>query len=189
MIWLTSDTHFGHRNVIRYSQRPFLKDPSKPDPYGYDWNLDVDAMDATLIANWNAVVKPGDTVYHLGDFIMGPNGRERATAIRGQLNGKIILVLGNHDRGRAQMLSCGFDGVERQIEETFNGVKVWMRHYPPERPTGEYGKFDLLLHGHVHTKYRDKGKVINVGVDVWSYTPVSLEKLLTVAGHNGIVGE
>ncbi len=52
-IWFTSDTHFGHANIIRFCDRPFK---------------DIQEMNERLIANWNAVVRPGDSVYHMGDF-------------------------------------------------------------------------------------------------------------------------
>jgi hypothetical protein len=62
-VWFTSDTHFGHTNVIKYSGRPFA---------------DVNEMNEKLVLNWNAIVKPGDVVYHLGDFALCD--AERATA-------------------------------------------------------------------------------------------------------------
>ena len=55
-IWVTSDTHFNHANIIKYCNRPFSS---------------VEEMNETIIANWNKVVSQGDTVYHLGDFALG----------------------------------------------------------------------------------------------------------------------
>ena len=52
-IWFTSDTHFDHKNIIKYCNRPFK---------------DIDEMNAELERRWNAVVAPGDRVFHLGDF-------------------------------------------------------------------------------------------------------------------------
>lgn len=81
--FFTSDTHFGHRGVLGTGRRHWAT---------------TDEMDAALIANWNAVVKPGDTVWHLGDFCWKPKGIGR---IRVQLHGTIHLILGNHDRLKA----------------------------------------------------------------------------------------
>jgi predicted NUDIX family phosphoesterase len=80
-VFFTADTHFGHRNVINYSKRPFR---------------DIEEMDEALIANWNAVIRPGDLVYHLGDFALCDV--ERATKIVARLVGQKYLVFGNHDK-------------------------------------------------------------------------------------------
>jgi len=76
--WFTSDTHFGHANIIRYSNRP------------YDT---TEEHDEALIANWNFSVQPNDEVYHLGDFSFG----NKAMEILPRLNGIIHLIKGNHD--------------------------------------------------------------------------------------------
>ena len=73
-IFLTSDTHFNNDNIIKYCDRPFL---------------DHKDMNEALIANWNSVVKPDDTVYHLGDFIMGM--ADNTASILHRLNGYIHL--------------------------------------------------------------------------------------------------
>lgn len=78
-IWFTSDTHFGHRNIIKFCNRP--------------WNT-VEEMDNALIENWNKVVKPEDIVFHLGDFAFATNGRWKE--IINSLNGHIYLIVGNH---------------------------------------------------------------------------------------------
>ena len=76
-IFFTSDTHFGHANIIKYAHRPYT---------------DVDEMNKALIDNWNSVVKPNDIVFHLGDFMFG--NINRFWEYRSRLNGKIYLVHG-----------------------------------------------------------------------------------------------
>jgi calcineurin-like phosphoesterase family protein len=150
--FFTSDTHFNHANVINYCGRPFAS---------------VDAMNQEMIARWNSAVGPGDTVYHLGDFALGKFAE--APAFFRQLNGaRKILILGNHDRSARQMLAVGFDAVHKNIE--WNG---WLlQHHPIKTPR-------KLLCGHVHEKWLRLGWTINVGVDVWDFTPRTIEELVT----------
>jgi calcineurin-like phosphoesterase family protein len=78
MIFFTSDTHFGHKNIIKFSNRPFYS---------------IEEMDEVLIQNWNNVVGKNDTIYHLGDFCFG-NSKKYLK----RLNGNIIRIKGSHDR-------------------------------------------------------------------------------------------
>ena len=78
--FFTSDTHFNHANIIRFCNRPFK---------------DAEQMNEVMIANWNRVIGTDDTVFHLGDFCLG--GAVEWTKILDRLNGKIYLILGNHD--------------------------------------------------------------------------------------------
>ena len=79
-VFFISDTHFGHGNVIKYSKRPFSC---------------ADEMDEAMIAAWNAVVKPGDRIYHLGDFSF--HRPEKGQKILSRLSGQKFLLAGNHD--------------------------------------------------------------------------------------------
>lgn len=170
MNWLTSDTHFNHANVVRYCGRPFG---------------DVREMNEALIARWNERVSRDDTVFHLGDFAMGsPDGWP---AIASRLNGRKMLVLGNHDRHRGKMLSVGFDEVlGKNVVVSIDGLQVWLNHYPPHgegavglrRPPAP-AEYDLALCGHVHQLWKVRDGVINVGVDVWNFTPTSIREILS----------
>jgi len=160
-IWFTSDTHFHHENIIDYCRRPFA--------HAYEMNNE-------MIRRWNEVVKPEDTVYHLGDFAMGPKTLIHPT--REKLNGKIILVLGNHDRNTNTMLAAGFDRVYDDVIKTLDSHTLYMRH-KPELDTSKWHGCEYHLHGHVHEHYTRHGNAINVGVDVWNFTPQRLEALLS----------
>jgi len=152
--FFTADTHFNHANVIKYCARPFAS---------------IDEMNREMIARWNAVVGPEDTVYHLGDFAMGQPS-EWPSFLR-QLNGaRKILIRGNHDRSARQMLEGGFNEVHEKL--------VWEGWLLQHHPIATNKK---LLCGHIHEKWRRIGDVINVGVDVWGFTPRRIDELLTAA--------
>ena len=125
-IFFTSDTHFNHANVIKYCGRPFGS---------------AEEMNREMIERWNAVVGPEDTVYHLGDFVLGKF--VEAPMFLRQLNGaRKILIRGNHDRGIKQMLAVGFDEVHEKVE--WNG---WMLQHHPIKTSRK------LLCGHIHEKW------------------------------------
>jgi calcineurin-like phosphoesterase family protein len=191
--FFTSDTHFGHANIIKFCDRPFR---------------DVDHMDEQLIGNWNSIVQPEDTVWHLGDVALGP--RERWASRLGRLNGHIFLVPGNHDRCSPVMaknqarqynegmayLQYGFQMVMDEVElvnvrNPVNphtpAVSVVLSHYPfrgYERANDhrefEGAPLDVgkpLIHGHTHSTERESCSehgtpMLHVGVDAWDYHPV-----------------
>lgn len=166
-IWFTSDQHFGHKNIIHYCDRPFL---------------DVQHMEDELVARHNDVVKDGDTVYHLGDFAL--DGR-LVSRVLARERGEHHLICGNHDRchpchsGAARetrrYLMYGFKTVNRELHH--------MPYVPDDRHGVRYAEWrpedrgEWLLHGHVHGEWKTRARMINVGVDVWGYRPVSLETL------------
>lgn len=184
--FFTSDTHFGHRNILRLSNRPFR---------------DIEHHNETLVENWNSVVEPDDTVIHLGDVALGPI-HESLQYIK-RLNGYKILVVGNHDRNfRGGKRSAGMEPHEWDLEYSRIGFhEVWMNysmgiggrdinlsHFPYEGDSHDgdrYNDYRLtdngapLVHGHTHSHgspvtFTKKGTLqIHVGVDAWDYTPVS----------------
>lgn len=183
--YFTSDTHFGHQNIIDYCKRPFAN---------------VEEMTEGLVANWNAVVKPADTVFHLGDFAMGPKVHHKSFFER--LNGKKLLIRGNHDQSHQKMLDMGWDSSTMTYYTSIEGKNVWMTHIPPKIVDPYEGRtyppefgayldqpenhplFDIHLCGHVHNAWKRRGDVINVGVDVWGYRPVTFQELLSAFDEN-----
>jgi len=155
-IFVTSDTHFNHANVIRYCARPFAN---------------YFEMNKEMIHNWNLVVSPEDTVIHLGDVLLTQH--RNLPEIISKLNGRKIAVAGNHDR--LKNLLPVFDKVyEKTVDTAINGIRVRFSHYP----CLDTSEFDLNICGHVHEHWLWKDKCLNVGVDVWEFTPVSLQDVL-----------
>lgn len=177
--WWTSDTHFSHANIIKYTHRPFV---------------DLRDMNAQLIARWNSVVAPSDDVWHLGDLALGQD-IEAQVALTAVLHGHRRLVPGNHDRvasffengdqrERFQPVyeAAGWEIMPEEFEHDIAGHRVVVSHFPylgdsrdgPDRYR-ENRTVDRglpVLHGHVHTEFAQRGRQFNVGVDVRGYAPV-----------------
>lgn len=197
-IFYTSDSHFGHENIIKYCDRPFSN---------------TDEMDERLISNWNEVVQPEDTVYHLGDAALGKIDKSLANV--GRLNGYKILVLGNHDRPfmrrNKKDLATWWSKYEDVFQEiigwggsyaVFGGLKFRLSHFPFEgdsQDADRYNEFrpvDMgvpLIHGHVHSKdkitFSKRGTpMIHVGVDAWDYRPVSEHQVLELLDYSVHMG-
>jgi len=123
-------------------------------------------MQEKLIANWNSVVSPEDTIFHIGDFASSYE-KVNIKKIINRLNGKIIFIKGNHDKGSLFKIN----------DLTFNLGQIYLHliHKP------EDACLDYNLVGHVHTLWKtkiiEKKFCINVGVDVWNYKPVSLKQI------------
>lgn len=184
--YFTADLHLGHGNILRYCNRPFA---------------DVDAMNAGIIARWNDTVGPDDTVWLLGDVVVGHIAD--TLPLVAQLNGTILLVPGNHDRCWPGNGPKSLPWIERYlaagIEDVYRsgawidlaGQTVAMSHFPYEdiaRHEGANTRFlpyddgHWLLHGHIHDEWKVNGRQINVGQDVWDYTPVSEQQIAAIIG-------
>ena len=132
-IFYISDTHFGHKNILKYDNRPYFT---------------VAEMDADLIKRWNGAVKPTDTVYHLGDFSWLKPAEE--SAILQQLNGEKILIRGNHD----YKPTPEWKEVLPFAEIIDNGRHVILSHFPiASYKNMTHGYYHL--YGHVHNSFED----------------------------------
>lgn len=165
MIFFISDTHFSHANIIRYTRRPFAN---------------VQEMNATMIANWNSVVKDGDNVFHLGDVGFGKESE--VSAIVAQLLGHKHLILGNHDRLRGCAYKrMGFESVTDWNTIRIGHKRVWMAHRPENLTSndGLVSGYTHYLHGHVHGSFlRPEPNTFDVSVEVIGYRPVTLDELV-----------
>ena len=169
--FFTSDTHFGHANIIRFCNRPFKN---------------VEEMDEALIESWNQVVSEDDTVFHLGDFAFG--GSSVWKEIIPRLKGHINLIIGNHDRKNLrQGYMSFFDMVVPQLQIEIEDTSIYLNHYPFLCYGGSYrGVWQLF--GHVHSGPGADGLDISrlrvllptqydVGVDNNNFTPISYREV------------
>ncbi|BCM86000.1 metallophosphoesterase family protein [Methylobacterium indicum] len=157
--YFTSDTHFGDPRVLRIDRRPFP---------------DLATHDAVLIENWNAVVEPDDTVWHLGDFALGPPP-ERVCALLAALNGHKHLIVGNND-GPATLAAPGWLSTAHYAEIDVDGQHLVLCHYA-FRTWNRMGRGVVNLHGHSHGKLTPATRQYDVGVDAREFRPVTLETI------------
>jgi len=159
-IYFTSDTHFGHGGALGLYRRPFAS---------------VAAMNEALLARWNETVGPEDTVWHLGDFAI----RQRPPVVAdllARLNGRKHLVAGNNDPPATRGLAV-WESVQSYLEIEADGVGMVLCHYPFRSWRG-MGKGWVNLHGHSHGRLKPLPRQFDVGVDVWSFRPVTLSEIL-----------
>ena len=161
MLWFTSDTHFGHNQMIIYDHRPFTT---------------VEQMDETIIETWNKYVRPNDEVWHMGDFLM--RAAKPVEYYVNRLNGRIHLVLGNHDDAKkgAKYYPDLFESVQEYKYLRFDNVKISMCHYSFRTWRGCH-RGSWHLHGHSHGGLPNFGRQVDVGIMNHGWAPVSFEAL------------
>ncbi len=168
MIYFTADTHFGHANIIKSCGRPYP---------------DVEAMNEALIAAWNERVQEEDTVFIIGDMFFRCADPE---SILNRLKGKKRLIIGNHDdcwMGKVD-LNRYFLSVDNFLETTDGEHGLTICHYP--LLTWKNARRTYMIHGHIHSDTTSdywpliqcRGNVLNAGVDVNDYRPVTFEELV-----------
>lgn len=207
-IFVTSDLHFGHANIIKYCERPFTSVPE---------------MDEIMIVKWNNVVGFDDTVFVLGDYAMGD--RKNGLSYLTRMNGTKVLINGNHDKSSPveknpwkyqheylfdengnTLFSAVMDFAELSLPSPKKGAKnlrVLLSHYPyagdHENMVDRHSQFRLrdegrtLLHGHIHDdawmqKSLTGATMFNAGVDVNGFAPVEaseVHRLITEFERSG----
>jgi calcineurin-like phosphoesterase family protein len=178
-VWHMSDEHFGHKAIIPYEKRPFAS---------------AEEMDAFIVEQHNKVVRKNDLVFHYGDVTCD---RLEPLENVAKLNGRHILIAGNHD-GVHPLHRDWYKYMPRYIEAGFEAIAPWARrrvaefeflqsHFPYYGDHTDNVRFDQyrlkdqglpIVHGHVHSLYTEKDRQLNVGVDVWNFTPVSEDQVI-----------
>ena len=158
-IFITSDLHLDHTNIIRLCKRPFLG---------------IDEMNNTLVHNWNNTVSNKDTVYFIGDLAYGRGSNSTDYWLK-RLKGKIIFIKGNHDKSDKLKL---YDNYILECK----GIKFFLTHEPDNVPQDWKG---WAICGHKHNNSPEefpfinkKTKRINVSVELTKYRPVDIEELI-----------
>ena len=170
-IWFTSDTHFGHNKEFLYGPRGFTSIGQ------HDWEI---------IRNWNSVVGPDDEVYHLGDMML-VNNEHGMHCIR-MLNGRIHLILGNHDTQSRHVCYEECPNICEIVFATQIRYKknyFYCSHYPTitanyddQKP---WSMHLINLFGHTHQKekfYNDNPYMYNVGLDAHNNYPVEINEII-----------
>jgi len=153
MIYFTADTHFNHKNIIKYCNRPFK---------------DIDEMNKVLIENWNKKVGKKEIIYHLGDFGFGKLG-----IILDKLNGKIILIKGSHDKSTLKYKDR-FIEIATLKEILYKKETITLCHYAMRVwPKSHYNSWHIF--GHSHDKLEPVGKSWDIGADNNNFTPLSFD--------------
>lgn len=159
--YVIADTHFNHKNIIELASRPFSS---------------VEEMNEEIIKRWNSVVRNDDIIYLIGDFILG--GEKESKNILSLLNGRKILIYGNHDySGIRTYMEYGFQEAYKKSIMVENGVILMHEPLPDELIFDKY----LYVYGHVHNKECNLDKFPNcvcVSCERVDYTPVDLDKLI-----------
>lgn len=160
--WLWSDLHFGHRNIIRYADRPFKN---------------TDEMREALISNHNELVDYNDVVICVGDFAFLPDNK--ANAILHRLNGYKILVVGNHDLAKGKYIkNLQFNETHMIMSMKYQDVDLVFTHYPMNNLPEPY----INIHGHEHIGglgFTETPQHFNVNCEFHDYKPIRLDDVVT----------
>lgn len=186
MDYFISDPHFFHENVIRFDKRPFTS---------------VEEMNAKMRDWWNNTVSTKDRVYILGDFIWLPSSNPEYIKFTKSLNGKKVLIKGNHDNAEkfsSELKNC-FEDIKSRKEIKLNNKRVIMDHYPLMMYRHDTDANVFHFHGHTHTTHEQDwvekwtrelvnnrtmesptGQIINVGcmMPYINYIPRTFEEII-----------
>ena len=164
-IFCTADLHLDHYNVIRYCSRPFSS---------------IKHQQEVLINNWNNVVPESGTTFIVGDLWFNVDDVRRLFRILNKLNGRKILILGNHDNIKPfTYVNHGIESVHTSLmlnkEITGFSCSTYLAHDPAVYTALPFNSF--MICGHVHDLFKQSKGCINCGVDVWDYKPVNIKIL------------
>ena len=158
--YFISDTHFGHDPVYKFTNFDGTR--------VRDFADNSEEGDALMVERWNKTVGPNDRVYHLGDVAFP----RRKLALLEQLNGKKILIKGNHDMFDVKDYMKYF----KDLRGAFELYKMILTHIPVH--PDQLNRFDANVHGHIHDRTMGDNRYVNVCVEQINATPISLDEVL-----------
>jgi len=169
--YITSDLHFGHKNIMSFCPVTRAR-----------FRNDVTYMDQAMIKEWNDIVEPNDLVYILGDIAFLP--AQKATEIMRRLHGRKILVEGNHDRKALNdpgFRGC-FEEVHKYLDINYDGHKIVMFHYPIAE-WDQMHRGALHFHGHLHggVSGMEKYRCRDMGIDATGMIVTQMEDAIVSA--------
>lgn len=169
--WVAADHHFGHANILT-----FKRDDGTPlRPFN-----SLEEHDETIIANHNALVDPSDRVYLLGDVCINRRYRH----LLGRLQGRLVLVKGNHDIFKIQDYLPYFDDIRAYVvQKDHDGNKVILSHIPVHPDSLD--RWGTNIHGHLHynkVKNDEKGRYVCVSLEHTDYKPIEVQAALKLRG-------
>lgn len=162
--WLISDTHFGHKNIIKYCNRPMNHNQ-------------------IMVANWDALVAPEDTILHLGDLAVwyGPDEEYWLSVAFARPGKKFMLETGNHDKLKPNRYAkLGITIIPEFIQE-IKGQRVLFSHWPDDSRTSQW---DINVHGHIHNNPLEPRlaasgrRYKNISIEMMNYEPIKAGELL-----------
>ena len=169
MYYFSADYHLNDENILQYRTRPFNS---------------MEEMNSKIITMHNATIRKTDTLIHIGDFCTVTK-KYTEEYWRRQLNGNIIFMRGNHDKKE------GIHTIITRMIIKEHGIFFYLVH----KPKKSQSRIPCNLVGHVHESWKHKENknrgqkysvLVNVGVDVWNYTPVTSKQILTYLLRNHI---
>lgn len=165
MNYFISDLHLGHKNVLKYDNRPFSS---------------IEEMDEFIISNWNDRVNENDHVYIIGDICFGNNPAKYLK----RLNGKKHLIIGNHDGEIIKKCRDYFESIDYYKEIEVDGKHIVLCHYPMAEWNGLFRGY-YHIYGHIHNALNDtyymmkkRDLALNAGCMINNYKPVTLGELI-----------
>ena len=174
--WITSDLHFGHRNIMNFCPVSRAR-----------YNNDLDYMNEQMVIEWNERVSPEDLVYILGDVAFMPG--DKAAQYMRRLNGRKILVEGNHDRKTLndKHFRESFEEVHKYLWINYDGHKIIMSHYPfLEWDQMHRGSLHFFGHLHGGQTGMEKYRCMDVGMDSTGEIVISLDRAIRMIKDNEI---
>jgi calcineurin-like phosphoesterase family protein len=169
-IWLISDTHFNHANIINFKDR--ITGELVRGQFS-----SVDDMNQCMLDKWNETVKDGDTVIHCGDVLFGENKVDWLQANFAKLPGKKRLVLGNHDN--VKFLAPFFKDIQLWIELPGIICTHTPLHISTMNESHRWGDDGpgINAHGHIHSNPSPEGPYKCVCVEQTNFAPINIDEV------------